>query len=355
MKFALIYYHPQDPNQDFSQRDHWGDPAVHSHNAWHSFCAATRGKFYSLLESTAFKELNETPPDIALFAFTSPDFYFLEVYPRLAERLKKKGCIVLFSFHENTEILNQITGVHPNYLGQIRTLAAYFDAYINVDFPMQNDFWKSVTDKPVFNWRYCFPKEKMFFVPWEKKLGLILGPRLLSRPRRNFVQNLSLGISLAEKLKTHLTVIDEEDACPSIVQASCLRRFRHPLNWYDYLRELSQHKIVINIDHTLSFGRVPADSCFSGTLCFGGVSECQRLLFPELGYRETDTKAIERQVLAWYENRQKYELYLSKARATFDRHLTYESFRHTLGNTLEQLRDLASTSPMNAIAETPSR
>lgn len=334
MKFVLIHYGPTDRTQDFSKTIYWKNKHVHPPNTWHSFCAATGGTFFNLREKNSLRDLQNKKPDVALFTFSWPNSYFVSIYPKLAASLKSKGCVVLLSFHEHMGHLNEILNHHPDYLEKLQTVAKSFDAYINADLPEYNFFWKQATRKPVFQWRFCFPIEKMRPCLITQKSGILLGPRPLTDTGRNFALNLLFGLALADQLDTTLTIIDHDKIHGIKVNSKRIRLIPKSLDWYAYLLEISKHRIVLNIDHTFTFGRVPADSCFAGTLCFGGFSECQKLLFPNLGYGHVDLHVIEKKILSYYNDEKKYGLSLTLARKNFRTYLSYEAFRKILAGTV---------------------
>ena len=337
MKFSVIHYGPKDQTQDFSKTIHWKNKHVHPPNSWHSFCAATGGKFFSLLEKDSFRQLHKEKLDIALFTFSWPNFHFLNIYPKLAASLRNKGCVVLLAFHENMGHFNEILNKYPDYLEKLRSVAQSFDGYINADLPEYNFFWKQATRKPVFHWRFCLPENKMIPCRIGQKSGLFLGPRPLAETGRNFALNLVFGLRLADELDTTLTVIDQNGACRKQHHSKKLRLIPKTLDWYTYLLEISKAKIVLNMDHTFTFGRVPADSCFAGALCFGGFSESQKILFPKLSYKQTDLDKVKKNVLGYYLDKDKYLLSMQLARKRFTSSFSYASFRNDLCNTLKAL------------------
>ncbi len=337
IKFGLITYSPIDRSQDFSRNIYWDTPHAHPPNSWHSFCAATNGKFYNVTEPSALKQLSQDIPETILFSFSQPNFYLFDVYPKLAVKMKKSGAKVFLGFHENFYILNEIIKKNASYLKKIHALSEHFDAYINTNFSDYNLFWEKTTGLHVFNWYFCFPTQKIKFPRFERKNGLMLGARSISENSRNFISNLVFGLRLAEKLDTHLTVIDEQNICSRLFPSKKLRLIKQRLKWPDYLNELEKHRIILNMDHTFTIGQVVTDSCFVGTLCFGGASESQKLLFPELGYQKTDLEKISHQIMRCYRREKTYLSYLTKARRRFKKNFTYENFQKDLKKTLEKI------------------
>lgn len=66
-KLGVLYHSPADQTQDFAKTIYWKNPRVHPPINWHSFPAATGGKFFNITDQKTFGELHEKPPKISCY------------------------------------------------------------------------------------------------------------------------------------------------------------------------------------------------------------------------------------------------------------------------------------------------
>lgn len=129
-----------------------------------------------------------------------------------------------------------------------------------------------------------------FSVPIDRRQGIMLGTRQFFVPTRNHLQALSRSAVLSEELNTTVTVINGDKRAgrrllrqlESSFPESRLRLVDRPLGYADYLRLMASHRLVYQLDRGYVPGQVAGDAALCRTLCAGGNSALEEVIFPDL-------------------------------------------------------------------------
>ncbi len=129
-----------------------------------------------------------------------------------------------------------------------------------------------------------------FGKPIEKRVGIMVGTRQFFVPTRNHLQTLSRVSVLSEELEMPVTVINGDKRSgrrllrqlESSFPESRLRIIDQPLNYERYLAKIASHRLVFQLDRSYVPGQVAGDAALCRTLCAGGNSALEGVIFPAL-------------------------------------------------------------------------
>lgn len=119
--------------------------------------------------------------------------------------------------------------------------------------------------------------------------GILLGTRQFLVPARNHQLALSRSAALAEDLDIPVTVINGDkrtgrgllDEWSRGFPGSRLRVIDRPLRYDRYLALMASHRVVFQLDRSHVPGQVAGDAALCRTLCVGGNSALETVVFPE--------------------------------------------------------------------------
>jgi hypothetical protein len=139
-------------------------------------------------------------------------------------------------------------------------------AFIPTPYPLEDGAWK-------------------FFVPPGEQRGIFVGTREWDVPSRNHFAALLLAREICTASGEPVTVFNldgrkgekllDELKFPS----GKLRVHDKRESYADYLRTISQHKIVLQLDRSRVPGQVAGDALLARTICVGGDGAIDRLAF----------------------------------------------------------------------------
>jgi hypothetical protein len=129
-----------------------------------------------------------------------------------------------------------------------------------------------------------------FGIPVSERRGIMLGTRQFFVPTRNHLQALSRCAVLSEELNTTVTVINGDKRAgrrllrqlESSFPESRLKIVDRPLSYGHYLRLMASHRLVYQLDRSYVPGQVAGDAALGRTLCAGGNSALEEVIFPDL-------------------------------------------------------------------------
>ena len=130
--------------------------------------------------------------------------------------------------------------------------------------------------------------------PEEQRRGIFIGTREFDVPSRNHLAALWIVKRLAESMGEPVTVFNvggwrgrrmlEELNYPD----GMLRVIEGRLPYPKYLRVMSKHRLVFQLDASVVPGQVAGDALLCRLPCIGGLGITERLAFPELcGHQRT--------------------------------------------------------------------
>jgi hypothetical protein len=282
--FRLIVLNPggRDPEQFFPEGA--GEPSrEHAPVNFHAFAACTGGSFRRETRGA----LAERGPVLLLLR---RDFRAAE---RALRDLKKSGRVVAVSLKE--------TGLHQiaQQLRDTSKLTRFTKIVTAADLclgttPEAAAFYRSIlpasrsdravfipTPYPVDDERWNFSRLAV------ERSGILVGTREWNVPSRNHLAALLLARRLCEITGEPVSV-HNGDARGGLrllgaldFPARKLRVFERRLAYQDYLREVSQHKIVLQLDSSFVPGQVAGDALLCRMLCLGGNGAIDRIAFAD--------------------------------------------------------------------------
>jgi hypothetical protein len=123
--------------------------------------------------------------------------------------------------------------------------------------------------------------------PAERR-GIFLGTRELFTASRNHLAAVTTALRVAKRTGTHVTVINSDKsrgrrmlhALGSGIPADQFRIIECRLPYHEYLRQISWHRVVFQLDRGGVPGQVAGDALLCRTVCVGGNSAVEQIAFP---------------------------------------------------------------------------
>jgi hypothetical protein len=281
-KFRLTVLNPdgRDPEQHFP--DGAGElTQPHQPTNFHAYAACTRGSFQRKTKSA----IAEGTPVLLLLR---GDFNASE---RALIALQKEGRFVAVSLKETG--LHQIADQLKNSarLERFVRIVKQADACL-APTPEAADLYRAIrgnldrvafipTPYPVEDQRWNFSR------PLPERAGILIGTREWDVPSRNHLAALLVARELSAQTGENVTVfnLDGRKGARRVDGISFpsgkLRRLDRKSGYPDYLRELSGHKIVLQLDTSFVPGQVAGDALLCRVPCVGGNGAIDRLAFPQ--------------------------------------------------------------------------
>jgi hypothetical protein len=281
--FRLTVLNPggRDPEQHFREN---AGPVEQAHPPvnFHGFAACTRGFFHRDPQRAMVEQL--------------PVLLLLRGDFRASERalidLKKHGRTVAVSLKE--------TGLHQiaQQLYSRPRLARFLRIVTQADgciatTPEAAEIYQHVRgkndDTKVGFIPTPYPLEDRqwnFAVPPDKQSGIFIGTREWDVPSRNHFAALLLARQLCETTGEPVTVVNLDGRKPRRLLAELkfpegkLRLIEKRKPYTDFLRELAQHKIILQLDRSRVPGQVAGDALLCRSACVGGDGAIERIAFP---------------------------------------------------------------------------
>ncbi len=128
-----------------------------------------------------------------------------------------------------------------------------------------------------------------FGKPIEQRKGILVGTREFFTPIRNHLLTLAESATLTADLSVPVTVINSDkkagrrmlEQLEESFPEGSLRIIDRPLPYRDYLSLMASHKLVFQLDRGAVPGQVAGDALLCRTLCAGGNSAIEQLVFPD--------------------------------------------------------------------------
>lgn len=273
--FKLIVLNPggNDPDQGFPDFGGMPNDRIHAPVNYHAYAACTGGSFCRTL-----KPILEQPHQVLLVLR-----WDLKVCLTALNKLKKAGSTVAISLKESG--LHQIAALLESgeNLALFNDLCAQADGCISSTQEMVS-IYQSAGAKRVEFIPTPYPVEDRrwdFSLPIAHRRGLFIGTREFDIPSRNHAAALLLAKTLGEPM----TVINLEGRAERKLLAGLrcvwLNIVDGSMPYSRYLRLLSKHKIVFQLDRSAVPGQVAGDALLARVPCVGGDSAIERMVFPE--------------------------------------------------------------------------
>jgi len=300
--FRLTVLNPGGHDHEQSFPNDAGDPGPeHPPVNFHAFAACTRGSF----QRDTKRALAETTPVLLLLR---GDF---RASQRALTELKKQKRTVVISLKETGlhQIAQQLRD--PGKLQRFKAIVAAADgcigttpeaAEIFASFRGNNESARSAfipTPYPIADMRWDFSRS------YDERSGIFIGTREWNVPSRNHLA----ALLLAREIGAHgqrTTVFNGDGRSGAKLLAALefpagrLRVIDRRLAYADYLREVSRHKIVLQLDSSFVPGQVAGDALLCRIPCVGGNGAIDRTAFAETcGFRHSmgETKEMAQRLL----------------------------------------------------------
>jgi hypothetical protein len=282
--FRLTVLNPGGHDREQSFPNDAGDPGPeHPPVNFHAYAACTRGSFQretkrALAEGTA------------VLLLLRGDF---RASQRALTELKREKRTVVISLKETGlhQIAQQLRD--PGKLQRFKAIVGAADgcigttpeaAEIFASFRNNKDSARSVfipTPYPVADMRWDFSRS------YDERSGIFVGTREWNVPWRNHLAALLLAREIGAPGKQRTTVFNGDGRRGAKLIAALefpagrLRVIERRLAYADYLREVSRHKIVLQLDSSFVPGQVAGDALLCRMPCVGGNGAIDRTAFAE--------------------------------------------------------------------------
>jgi hypothetical protein len=279
--FRLTVLNPggRDPEQHFREDAGTAEQA-HPPVNFHGFAACTHGFFHRDPQRALVEEI--------------PVLLLLRGDSRASERalidLKRHGRKVAVSLKETGlhQIAQQLSS--PRMLARFVRIVRQADGCIGTT-PEAAEIYQRVRgqddDGKVVFIPTPYPLEDRqwdFAVPPDKQSGIFIGTREWDVPSRNHFAALLLARQLCEEIDEPVTVVNLDGRKGRRLLAELkfpkLRLIEKRLPYVDFLREIANHKIVLQLDRSRVPGQVAGDALLCRTACVGGDGAIDRIAFP---------------------------------------------------------------------------
>lgn len=280
--FQLTVLNPggRDSEQHFT--DGPGEPGVgHQPTNFHGYAACTRGFFDRDVKQAIAR-------DTPVLLLLRSDFKESEA---AFDALKRAGRFVAVSLKETGlhQIANQLRDA--NKLRRFLRIVAAADACVGAT-PEAADIYRHVC-KDHARVEFIATPYPVEFPAWNfsrpigERAGIFIGTREFDVPSRNHLAALLLARDVSAASGECVTVynldgrtgrrlLDEVGFAPDRLVVR-----EKQLAYVDYVREIAQHKIVLQLDTSFVPGQVAGDAVLARLPCVGGNGAVDRLAFPQ--------------------------------------------------------------------------
>ncbi len=317
------------------------EPGTHPPINFHAYAAATRGAFFDSVDDLLQQKERF---DAVLVLIRQRCWISLDA----VKTLKAAGVTVLVSWKESGpyQITEQLSG-------SLKALQAYQEILMQADgilsptrvtpprwgWISSDEFWRKMRFVPTpYPLEY---KEWDFSVPIAGRKGLMVGTREFFTPTRNHLRALARSATLAAQLKIPVTVVNADRAKgrrilsqleESFPEAS-LNVIEGRLPYDQYLKLISSHRLVFQLDRSVVPGQVAGDALLARTLCAGGNSAIEEEAFPDFcDGRTKDLQAVYQRIAEVFTYDSIYEQEVKKSQQ-----LAFE--RVSFGSVARQIRE----------------
>jgi hypothetical protein len=280
-KLSVLSPGGRDPEQYFESEtkpDSAGHPPVN----FHGFAASTAGAFHRNVKDA----LAEKAPILLLLRGNFKDS------ERALAQCKKEHRLVVVSLKETGlhQIAQQLS--HPGRMSRFLHILTEADGCLATT-PEAAEIYRRVRGKhdpsTVAFIPTPYPLEDPQWnlsTPPDKQSGIFIGTREWDMPSRNHVAALLVARQLCKDSGETVTVVNLDGRKGARRLAALqfpegkLRVIGESKYYVEYLRQLSKHKIVWQLDRSRVPGQVAGDALLCRTVCVGGDGTIERIAFP---------------------------------------------------------------------------
>ena len=120
-----------------------------------------------------------------------------------------------------------------------------------------------------------------FSIPLEQRQGILIGTRKLKFPSRNHLVSLILMKELSEKLNQKVSLINDSgsQAIRFLRELGLDCEMQKQMPYAEYLRFVARHRIIFQLDQSMSIGQVAGDAGLCRIISVGGRGTMDNILF----------------------------------------------------------------------------
>jgi len=322
-RFRLTVLNPAGHDREQAFSDGAGEAGgQHAPVNFHAFAACTNGNFQ---RETRRALLQETP----VLLLMRGD---LRASDRAITELKKHGRTVAVSLKETG--LHQISQQlrNPGQLSRLTKILAAADGYLATTPESANVFGSISRSKPVVFICTPYPVGDLrwdFSRSIDERNGIFIGTREWNVPTRNHLAALLMARQIGEKTNEVVTVFNcERRAGARLLNAlqfrsGGLRILERWLSYPDYLREVSRHKIVLQLDTSFVPGQVAGDALLCRLPCVGGNGAVDRLAFADTCGFARSIDEVGKIATRLLQDRERYEETVAESQRRALEHLSF--------------------------------
>ena len=339
--FRLTVLNPggRDAEQQFHSLPAPGEGA-HSPINFHAFAACTFGAFHRHTRLA----LSERTPVLLLLR---GDFRASE---RALMDLKKEGRTVAVSLKETGlhQIAQQLR--EPGKLSRFTKIVAAADACIATT-PEAVEIYQRVRSKhnpatvafiptpyPIEDQRWDFS------APRNEQSGIFVGTREWDVPSRNHFAALLVAREICEATGEPVTVVNLDGYKGRRLLGGLnfpsgkLRLLEKRKSYPEYLRHVSRHKIVLQLDRSHVPGQVAGDALLCRIPCVGGNGAIERMAFSKTCGEGRTSNEVASMALDLLKNRELREAVVAESQDRAREWLSFQTVRSKLANFFAQLQ-----------------
>lgn len=282
--FSVLNPDGRDPTRLFPSGA--GSPSDPGHPPvnYHAYAACRRGGFFRRM-----RDLPENANEVLILLRRKGLYQALDA----VQQLKHRGARVFISWKESGlaqvaetldnyrryELFRQICEEADGYLSSTPELVPLYQAagcrfgvFLPTPYPLEEPAWD-------------------FFRPSAQRAGIFIGTREFFVPSRNHL----MAIAAVSQLGEPVTVINTDGRAGERLLQSVSDRLRiisGRLPYPEYLRLMSGHRLVFQLDRSAVPGQVAGDALLCRVPCVGGDGAIERLAFPDLCGAGRDNKEL---------------------------------------------------------------
>ncbi len=294
VRIAVINPGGRDPYIDYGEGVPPYQKGRHAPVNFHAFAACTGGAFFQSIED--FLDQRERFDAVLLLIRRRTWVTY-----RAFQRLSNAGCRIAIAWKECAP--HQIAG----QLGSLRARHSYkkliresemiwsashvlppsLNAVSDDEWAAKTHFIPTPYPLELSHWDYS--------VPIGNRSGIMIGTREFATPSRRHRQAIETAARLAHEISVpRVTVINTEKKrgqdhlapLKLLFPAGCLRIIEGGMPYQEYMRELASHRLILQADESSVPGQVAGDALLARTLCFGGNSTIESLVFSDASLQD---------------------------------------------------------------------
>lgn len=348
--FRLTVLNPggRDPEQQFSKVSGPRE-GPHSPINFHAFAACTSGAFHR----DTRRAIAENTPVLLLLR---GDFRASE---RALIDLQREDRVVAISLKETGlhQIAQQLRD--PAKLSRFMKILTQADACIATTSEAA-EIYESIRSKDRMKVAFIptpYPIDNPqwdFSVPRNEQSGIFIGTREWDVPSRNHLAALLVARQLSEKTGELVTVVNLDGYKGRRLLGQLdfpkgkLQLIEKRKPYPDYLRDVAQHKIVLQLDRSHVPGQVAGDALLCRIPCVGGDGAIDRIAFSKTCGQDRTINEIASMALDLLKNPELRDAVVAESQERARKRLSFRTVSSQLASFFAQLEQHHAITPVSA-------